>query len=177
MDVPTTRAFTPARILALALIAVLAAGLVYLRVSSDVEAVAVPDGAAAGDLVLEPCTYPTEDGDYDADCGTLVVSENPADATSRLLALPVIRVRARSDHPTEPIFFLEGGPGFTNLDFDMASRFADDHDVSSSGTAASTGRFGSTAPRSSRRSAARSTTWPRRRSVRTTPPSGPAPRV
>jgi pimeloyl-ACP methyl ester carboxylesterase len=129
MDVPTTRAFTPARILALALIAVLVAGLVYLRVSSDVEAVVVPAGATAGDLVLEPCTYPTEAGDVDADCGTLVVSENPADTTPRLLALPVVRVHARSDHPTEPIFFLEGGPGFTNMDFPMASRFADHHDV------------------------------------------------
>jgi pimeloyl-ACP methyl ester carboxylesterase len=129
MDVPTTRAFTPARVLALALIAALVAGLAYLRVASDAEVVAVPADATAGDLDLEPCTYPTEAGDYDADCGTLIVSENPADTRSQLLALPVVRVRARSDHPTEPIFFLEGGPGFTNLDFPMASRFADDHDV------------------------------------------------
>jgi hypothetical protein len=51
-------------------IAVLVAGLAYLRFSRDAEVVAVPADATAGDLVLEPCTCPTEEGDYDADCGT-----------------------------------------------------------------------------------------------------------
>ena len=48
---------------------------------------------------------------------------------SRLIALPVTRIRARSAHPAEPIFRLEGGPGITNMTFAKASRFADDHDV------------------------------------------------
>jgi hypothetical protein len=46
----------------------------------------VPEGAKAGDLVLAPYTYATEGGDYDADCGTLVVPENRADPRSRLIA-------------------------------------------------------------------------------------------
>ena len=69
------------------------------------------------------------EGSYAADCGTLVVPENRADPKSRLIALPVTRIRARSDDPAEPIFRLEGGPGGTNMEFERASRFADDRDV------------------------------------------------
>ena len=55
--------------------------------------------------------------------------ENRADPQSRLIAVPVTRIRARSAHPGEPIFRLEGGPGITNMAFAKASRFADNHDV------------------------------------------------
>ncbi|RYU09259.1 alpha/beta hydrolase [Nocardioides iriomotensis] len=128
MPTATTRVLTPARIVALVILALLVAGLGYLRLSQDASTVTVPTGARAGDLSLRPCTYATEDGDRAADCGTLVVRENRADPPSRLIALPVIRVHARSARPAEPIFFLTGGPGGTNLDFPAASRFADDHD-------------------------------------------------
>jgi hypothetical protein len=57
------------------------------------------------------------------------VPENRADPRSRLIALPVTRIRAHSDRPAEPIFRLEGGPGLTNMKFSKASRFADEHDV------------------------------------------------
>jgi pimeloyl-ACP methyl ester carboxylesterase len=124
-----TSGFTPARIVALAVIGVMVVGLAYVRLDGGEERVSVPDGAKSGDLTLDPCTYATEAGAMSADCGTLVVSENPADTGSRLIALPVIRIRARSQHPGEPIFRLEGGPGGTNMEFANASRFADEHDV------------------------------------------------
>ena len=104
-------------------------GLGYLRFGPDADPVSVPTGAQAGDLILEDCEYATEDGNYAADCGTLVVPENRADPDSRLIALPVTRIKARSEHPAEPIFRLQGGPGVTNMEFAKASRFADDHDV------------------------------------------------
>ena len=93
MEAPTTRTFTPARIVALALIALMAVGLAYLRFAPDSD-VSVPKGAKAGQLTLEHCDYTTEDGSYAADCGTLVVPENYADPQSRLIALPVTRIRA-----------------------------------------------------------------------------------
>jgi pimeloyl-ACP methyl ester carboxylesterase len=129
MDAPTTRIFTPARIVALVLIALLVGGLAYLRFGPDSDPVSVPEGAKAGDLILERCEYGTERGSYAADCGTLVVPENRADPQSRLIALPVTRIRARSGNPAEPIFRLQGGPGVTNMEFREASRFADDRDV------------------------------------------------
>jgi len=83
-----THVFTLARIVALALCAVLAFGLLFLRFKPDGQSVSVPAEAKAGDLILKPCSFATEDGSYAAECGTLVVPENRADAHSRLIALP-----------------------------------------------------------------------------------------
>jgi pimeloyl-ACP methyl ester carboxylesterase len=121
--------WTPARVVALALIAILVAGLAYVRLGTGSDPVSVPDGAKAGDLILEDCEYATEKGSYAADCGTLVVPENRADPESRLIAVPVTRIRARSESPAEPIFTLWGGPGLTNMSWPHASRYAHDHDV------------------------------------------------
>jgi pimeloyl-ACP methyl ester carboxylesterase len=127
MEAP--RPFTPARMVALALIALAVFGLAFLRFNHGAGAVSVPKGAHAGQLNLHSCHYGTEDGSYAADCGTLVVQENRHDSHSRLIALPVKRIRARSAHPGVPIFRLQGGPGITNMSFPDASRFADRHDV------------------------------------------------
>ena len=108
---------------------VLLTGLTYVRVSSSPETVSVSQRARAGQLTMHPCTYPTENGGYRADCGTLVVPENRADPRSRLIALPVTRILARSPHPLAPIFRLNGGPGETNMTFSEASRLAAQHDV------------------------------------------------
>ena len=48
MRTPTTHAWTPTRIVALTLIAILAVGLVYLRFGTGTAPVAVPAGAKAG---------------------------------------------------------------------------------------------------------------------------------
>jgi pimeloyl-ACP methyl ester carboxylesterase len=114
---------------AVALAGTLLLGLGYLRFASGPETGSVPQGAHAGQLTTHPCTYPTENGGYRAQCGTLVVPENRADPHSRLIALPVIRVLARSAHPLAPIFRLNGGPGQSNMQFPDASRLAARHDV------------------------------------------------
>jgi len=126
---PPSRSFTWARIVALLVTIVLLTGLTYLGVSSSPETVSVSQGAHAGQLTMHPCTYPTENGAYRADCGTLVVPENRADPRSRLIALPVTRILARSSHPLAPLFHLNGGPGRTNMTFPQANRLAAQHDV------------------------------------------------
>ena len=126
---PTTRTFTLARIIALTVIGLMVLGLAYLRFAPSGGSVSVPKGAHAGQLVLKPCRYSTAKGSYAADCGTLVVPENRANPQSRLIALPVTRIRARSAHPGAAIFWLQGGPGVTNMTFKDASRVADKHDV------------------------------------------------
>jgi uncharacterized membrane protein YdfJ with MMPL/SSD domain/pimeloyl-ACP methyl ester carboxylesterase len=118
-----------ARITGLLLIAILALGLAYVKASSGGGTVSVPAGAKAGQLTLHPCRYGTEQGSYAADCGTLVVAENRARPGSRLIALPVTRIEARSAHPGAPVFRLEGGPGISNMHFAKASRIAGNHDV------------------------------------------------
>jgi hypothetical protein len=121
--------FTRTRIAALVLIGLVLLGLAYVKLATEEETVTVPKGALAGDLLLDPCTYSTENGSYAADCGTLVVPENRADPQSRLIALPVTRIRSLSDHPAEPVFWLKGGPGLTNMQLPWANRFAEDRDV------------------------------------------------
>jgi pimeloyl-ACP methyl ester carboxylesterase len=129
MEGSPTRAFTPARIVAIAVLGVLTLGLAYLHFTSGDDRVSVPSGARAGQLQLHSCQYATEDGSYAADCGTLVVPENRHEAGSRLIALPVTRIRARAAHPGAPIFRLQGGPGISNMTFEAASRIAQRHDV------------------------------------------------
>ncbi len=125
----TRPVFTWARIVALLMTIVLLTGLTYLRVSSSSAAISVPQGAHSGQLTMHACTYATEQGAVPADCGTLIVPENREDPRSRLIALPVIRILARSSHPLAPIFHLNGGPGITNMTFPQASRLTAQHDV------------------------------------------------
>jgi pimeloyl-ACP methyl ester carboxylesterase len=129
MQAPPSRILGPGRIVALGLIALVVLGLAYLHFGTGKEVVSVPSGAQAGQLELHPCDYATENGSYQADCGTLVVPENRHEADSRLIALPVTRIRARSANPALPVFRLQGGPGITNMVFPPASRFADTRDV------------------------------------------------
>ena len=125
----TKRIYSLSRIVALAVIGVMLLGLTYLGMASGDAAVSVSQGAHAGQLTMHPCTYATEKGAYRADCGTLIVPEDRANPRSRLIALPVTRILARSSHPLAPIFHLNGGPGITNMTFPQADRLALDHDV------------------------------------------------
>src|SRR5215208_1096242 len=125
----TPRTFTGSRIAALVVIALVVGGLGYLRFVAPESPVTVPAGAHAGQLIMHSCSYDTEDGSYAADCGRLIVPENRAKPGSRLIAIPVVRVHARSEHPGPALFRLQGGPGITNLEFPEASRFAQNHDV------------------------------------------------
>jgi len=90
-------------------------GLILTACGGRATSQTVPAGAKPGELTLEPCTFKTDEAEYKADCGTLVVPENRAKADSRLIALPVIRVRATGNNPAEPIFWLTGGPGQSNM--------------------------------------------------------------
>jgi pimeloyl-ACP methyl ester carboxylesterase len=116
-------------VLALVVITAMAIGLALLSLPAERDP-SVPAGARAGDLTMAPCRYDTEAGELAADCGTLVVPENRRDPDSALIALPVIRIRATGDgQPAEPIFWLEGGPGQSNMTFREANRLTERHDV------------------------------------------------
>jgi pimeloyl-ACP methyl ester carboxylesterase len=90
-------------------------GLILMACGGSATLQTVPAGAKPGELTLAPCQFKTDGAEYAADCGTLVVPENRAKADSRLIALPVIRVRATGNNPAEPIFWLTGGPGQNNM--------------------------------------------------------------
>lgn len=53
------------------------------------------------------------------DYGTISVPENRGKGVSRLIQLPFIRARALSDSSDVPVFALSGGPGNSNLTWDL----------------------------------------------------------
>jgi len=114
----------------LLLILLLSTTLVTACSAPEAPILTVPEGAQAGQLVgLKPCTYKANDVEYAADCGILIVPENQTAPNSRLLALPITRVRATGTSPMEPIFVLPGGPGLSNYGTSRISWFIDKHDV------------------------------------------------
>ena len=95
---------------------IIGAGWMWMR-NNQPQPITVPAGAQAGDLTLQPCEYKTKTTRYRADCGTVIVPENRNKPGSRLIALPVKRIHTPETNPAEPIFFLTGGPGSSNMDF------------------------------------------------------------
>ncbi len=91
--------------------------------------ITVPIGAQAGDLNMESCTYEAGDVEYTADCGTLVVPENRSKPDPRLIALPITRIHASDNNPMEPIFWLAGGPGSSNMGFSHLAGLIENHDI------------------------------------------------
>ena len=81
------------------------------------KAVTVPPGAKAGEVFLTPCEVKMGSAAHAADCGTLVVPEYRGNPASRLIAVPVQRIHSPALHPAEPIFYLSGGPGESNMDW------------------------------------------------------------
>lgn len=69
-------------------------------------------GDVPGLLALQPCLHRDS---IPAECGTLTVPERRGVPGSRMISIPVIRVRATGAAPREPIFYLSGGPGASNI--------------------------------------------------------------
>jgi pimeloyl-ACP methyl ester carboxylesterase len=89
----------------------------------------IPDGAKAGDIFLKPCTVRIAGVRYQADCGTLVSPENRNNPATRLIALPVKRIHSPHSQPLEPIFYLSGGPGSSNMGFKPPAWLLANHDI------------------------------------------------
>lgn len=64
-----------------------------------------------------------------ARCGAIMVPENRADANARLITLPVTQILGTSDEVAEPIFYLAGGPGTSNMKFQPPLGLLQNHDV------------------------------------------------
>jgi len=85
----------------------------------------VPEGAVAGDMIsMGAFNY----YGLESDAFSLIVQENRNNSQSRLIAIPVIRIKAE-DSPVEPIFHLDGGPGMTNMRFNKFGKIILNHDI------------------------------------------------
>ena len=164
----------PRRLVALALIAAVAIGLGYLRFAPPVLAACVSTRRARRGYDAKALRLRHRIGRLRR---RVRHSGRPGELRESGLApdrRPVTRIRATSPNPEEPIFYLEGGPGLSNMRFNEASRFAPTVTSYSSAIGASTAPFGSTAPRSRRRSSSRPTSWARSPSAPTATRTGPA---
>jgi pimeloyl-ACP methyl ester carboxylesterase len=102
----------------------------FLWRTNQPKPISVPTKAKAGDLLgLQACEHKTKTATYQAECGTLVVSENRQKLGARLIALPVKRIRSASSAPGGPIFYLAGGPGQSNMGFKPRDALLAGHDV------------------------------------------------
>jgi hypothetical protein len=64
--------------------------------SEEIEPVILTAGSQASDLFgLEPCEYELGDNVYVANCGKLVVPKNRENPDTKLIALPITRIRAK----------------------------------------------------------------------------------
>ncbi|MEK9136103.1 MAG: hypothetical protein AAB393_03185, partial [Bacteroidota bacterium] len=82
-----------------------------------------------GQLVLMPTTATVASRTFNADEGFVVVTENPADSLSRRISLPVFRIHSANPTPREPIFWLNGGPGLSNMRYRPIAELLENHDV------------------------------------------------
>ncbi|MCP4361275.1 MAG: alpha/beta hydrolase, partial [Chloroflexi bacterium] len=85
--------------------------------------------AQGDELSWESCKTKVGDEDVTAECTTLSVPENRQDPGSRQITIPVMRIPATGAAPAEPIFFLEGGPGKSNLGFNPPADLLGNHDI------------------------------------------------
>lgn len=84
-------------------------------------ACAKKDTAVSAQSILKACPSFAETGKpalvYGAECGELLVKENPADAQSRDIAIHILRLPAISPAPKhDPLFLIQGGPGGSSID-------------------------------------------------------------
>lgn len=112
----------------LIILVALASTAAFFAIKSK-QKITLPPNAHAGDLSLEPCDHKTKTTTYKAECGIIIIPENRLNPTSRLLALPVKRIHADSDRLREPIFYLGGGPGMSNMGFQPPDELLAMHDV------------------------------------------------
>lgn len=114
------------------LVVLVISGVVYWKSSSDPLkklAQEVPADGNAGDLTLQPCTLRDKGRTFQAECGTILLPENREFPEGKLIALPVVRFLSTSRAPAEPVFWLQGGPGSSNISWWPNEAVLAAHDV------------------------------------------------
>jgi pimeloyl-ACP methyl ester carboxylesterase len=86
-------------------------------------------GKHAEDITWNTGVIAVKDEKYRADFGILNVSENRGKADSRLIHLPVVRIHAKRDNTSKPVFLLAGGPGQTNIWKSPPIWLLENHDI------------------------------------------------
>jgi pimeloyl-ACP methyl ester carboxylesterase len=91
---------------------------------------ALSTNAKADSFIIETYSFEIGSKKYIADFGTITVPENRSISTSRLINIPFFRIHSNSRNPADPIFGLTGGPGQSNMSWDLkfVQTFLSEHD-------------------------------------------------
>ena len=89
----------------------------------------VPPDLTPGQIVLKQTTTKVASREFNADEGFIIVTENPSDSLSRKISLPVFRIRSANPRPREPVFWLNGGPGISNMRYFSVVQLLENHDL------------------------------------------------
>lgn len=86
-------------------------------------------GKKSLDFVVIDSTYNVGGVDYPADFCKMQVFEDPSNVDSKIIELPVIRIRTSSNDPGAPVFMLGDGPGLSNFTQIIPTWLIENHDV------------------------------------------------
>ncbi len=89
----------------------------------------IPAGSKPGEHAMESGERKIDGKSDRVDEGSLIVTENPDDPHSRKIALPLVRIRSSNPKPAEPVFWLGGGPGMSNMGYEPPAPILENHDV------------------------------------------------
>ncbi len=90
----------------------------------------VPSIVKSGDFFYQPDVYPVDELKFRSHSGIIIVPENRSKPDSRLIEIPFIQIHATGDNISEPVFFLNGGPGSPNIDsYHFVSNLIENHDI------------------------------------------------
>ncbi len=104
-------------------------GFLLLSCKSNEFKTIVPEGAKAGDLNLKSFKYKIDKQSYNAEKGSIIVPENWNNNNTKLISLPILIIHSISSEHAEPIFYLGGGPGFSNMYFKPPQYLLTSHDI------------------------------------------------
>lgn len=105
-------------IIVILLVVLVISGVFYWKSANDPLknlAQEVPADGEEGDFTLQSCALRNKGRTFLAECGTILLPENREHPEGKLIALPVVRFLSTSETPAEPIFWLNGGPGSSNI--------------------------------------------------------------
>jgi pimeloyl-ACP methyl ester carboxylesterase len=83
----------------------------------------------SGQFKCNTVTFNWNGQDFETDFLIFAVPENRNNKSSRLIHLPVIRIKSKPETPKEPIFALAGGPGLPNITSNPQLWMLKNHDL------------------------------------------------
>lgn len=103
--------------------------IIFTGCSSTVIIQEVPSFLKINKLYTAPKIVEAGGKEYDAEEGFIVVKENPDDSLSHKNMLPVFRIKSANKNTAEPIFWLNGGPGLSNMKYRLFPQLLENHDL------------------------------------------------